>query len=66
MDLEDVKIKYEAQDAIFDNDMIILMNINSLYKKNMHYNEIYEVTRKSWRVEPNRANKAKIACCVYK
>ena len=66
MDLEDIKIKYEAQDAIFDNDTIILININSLYKKNMSYNEIYEATRKSWRVEPNRANKTKIACCVYK
>jgi uncharacterized protein len=66
MDLEDIKIKYEAEDAIFDNDEMILININSLYKKNMSYNEIYEATKKSWRVDPKRANKTRIVCCVYK
>lgn len=66
MDLEDIKIKYEAEDAIFDNDKIILININSLYRKNMTYEEIYEATRKSWIIAPKRANNATTLCAVYK
>jgi len=66
MDLEDIKIKYEAEEAIFDKDKIILININSLYKKNMSYEEIYEATRKSWVVDPLRANNATIICSVYR
>jgi len=66
MDLEDIKIKYEPEEAKFNNDKIILININYLYKKNMNYKEIYEATRKSWRISTERANKADIICSVYK
>lgn len=66
MDLEDIKIKYEPEEAKFNNDKIILININYLYKKNMRYEEMYEATRKSWRISLERANKADIVCSVYK
>ena len=66
MDLEDIKIKYEAESANFNEDLVILINTNFLYKKDMSYNEIYQATRKSWKISLNRANKAKLACCVYK
>jgi len=66
MDLEDIKIKYEAENAIFGKDLIILINTNFLYKKDMSYDDIYQATRRSWKIAPNRANKVKLACCVYK
>jgi hypothetical protein len=65
MKLEDIKIKYEAEDAIF-NDPVILININKLYRPTMNATELYEATRKHWKVSVNRASKIKIACSVYR
>lgn len=66
MDLDDIKIKYEAEHANFNEDPVLLININILYKKGMTYNEIYEATRKSWLISPKNANKAKYVCSIYK
>lgn len=66
MDLEDIKIKYEAEEANFGEDLIILININFLYKKDMSYDDLYWVTRRSWRIAPKHANKTKLVCCVYR
>lgn len=65
MKLEDIKIKYEAEDAIF-SDPVILININELYRPNMSATELYEATRKHWRVSILRASNIKIACSVYR
>jgi hypothetical protein len=66
MDLEDIKIKYEAEAANFGNDLVILINTNVLYRKNLNNNEIYEATRRSWPISTKNANKVKFACCVYR
>jgi len=66
MDLEDIKIKYEAELADFNEDKVLLININFLYKKGMSYNEIYEATRRSRPISTKNANKAKYICSVYK
>lgn len=65
MKLEDIKIKYEAEDAIF-SDAVILININKLYRPNMNAIELYEANRKHWKVSVNRASKIKIACSVFR
>lgn len=65
MKLEDIKIKYEAEDAIF-SDSVILININKLYRPNMNAMELYEATRKHWKVSINRVSKIKIACSVFR
>ncbi len=65
MKLEDIKIKYEAEDAIF-GDPVILININKLYRPNMNVMELYEATRKHWKVSINRTSKIKIACSVFR
>ena len=65
MKLEDIKIKYEAEDAIF-SDPVILININKLYRPNMTLTELYEATRKHWKVSIRRASRIKIACSVYR
>lgn len=65
MDLEDLKIKYEAKDAVFD-EPAILITINRLYYKGIKDEEIYEATRKHWHININRAADIRIACAVYR
>lgn len=65
MTLEDIKIKYEAEDAIID-DPVILINIKNLYQRNMTETEIYNATRKSWRISINRIKNSRIGCSVYR
>ncbi len=65
MTLEDIKIKYEAEVAEI-NEPVLLININNLYDRKMTQEEIYEATRKSWRVDIKRIEKIKICCSVFK
>ena len=65
MNLIDIKIKYEAEEAII-NDPTLLININNLYYRGMLKKEIYEATRKAWKVNFNRVKKIKVACAVYR
>ncbi len=67
MTLKEIKIKYEAEDAVFD-EPAILININKKYKQNMSPIELYDVTRKCWKIDLNRVrrNKIRIACSVYR
>jgi len=63
MDLRDLKIKYEAQEAIFDRP-VLLININNQFRKDMTKKEIYKATRKYWKINIDRANEFKIICAV--
>lgn len=65
MSLDDIKIKYEAEDAVF-SDPVLLININRLYKPRMTPTQIYEVTHGHWRLNWNRLEKYKIVCGVYR
>ena len=65
MKLKDIKIKYEAEDAIIE-EPAILININNLYQRDMTKKEIYEATRKSWRINIDRVKNIKIAFSVYR
>jgi len=65
MNLSDIKIKYEAEEVITE-EPVILININRRYQKNMKPEEIYEVTRKHWKISARRASKVKIVCSVYR
>ncbi len=62
MKLRDIKIKYEAEDAIFDQP-VVLININRLYRSDL---ELYEVTRKHWKVSMRRVSTINVACSVYR
>ena len=66
MTLKEVELKYRAQDAKF-TDSVILININDLYvqAKDDPY-ELYEATRKHWRISQERASKIKFVCAVYR
>lgn len=63
MTLKNIKIEYEAVDAFFD-EPVILIRINQLYRYEMPADELYEVTRKDWKVG-SRAKTIHIACAVY-
>src|SRR3989344_2923385 len=63
MTLKNIKTEYEALDALFD-EPVMLIRINQLYRYEMPANELYEATRKAWKVGP-RAKTIRIACAVY-
>lgn len=65
MSLSDIKIKYEAEELITE-EPVILININRRYQKNMKPTELYEATRKHWKISMRRASSIKIACSVFK
>lgn len=65
MNLDELKIKYEAQKAEITEPMI-LININNQFRRDMTYKELYEATRKYWKVNLDRAVKARLICSVYR
>lgn len=64
MTLNDIKIEYEAEEAVFE-EPVILININKRYFPEMSEKEIYEVTRGHWKVG-QRAKKIALGCAVYR
>jgi len=65
MALEEIKIKYEAEKAVFA-EPALLITINRGYRRGISSDELYEVTRKHWRVSLRRVANTKIACAVYR
>lgn len=63
-DLEELKIRYEAKEADFINDSVLLININRRYKQGMSQKDIYNVVRENWRVDINKVKEIKIICAV--
>lgn len=46
-------------------DDLIMIRINQLYRNNMKPFELYDITRGCWRVNKEKARKAKYALAVY-
>ncbi|OGZ00559.1 MAG: hypothetical protein A2946_02305 [Candidatus Liptonbacteria bacterium RIFCSPLOWO2_01_FULL_53_13] len=65
MSLAEIKIKYEAKDAVF-REPVLLININNNFNRTMTRKQIYEATRKHWKVSLARVNKIRFACAVYR
>lgn len=63
--INEIKVNYEAEKLI-PEEPLLLININNLYNKMMTTNEIYEATRKSWKISLHNANKIKVICSVYR
>lgn len=64
MSLADLKIEYEAEEAVFD-EPALLININRRYHPNMTADELYEATRGHWKVG-SRARSITLVCAVYR
>ncbi len=65
MSLREIRIKYEADPANI-TEPVMLININKLYNRDVTENELYEATRKHWKINIKRANKVKIVCSVFR
>ena len=62
--MQHITIKYQAEDAVFD-EPALLININKLYHHDMTPQQLYEATRKHWKVSRERVNGIQIICAVY-
>ena len=47
------------------SEKVILININRLFQDNLTQDDLYEITRGIWRLNPERAKFAKYAFAVY-
>ena len=65
MTVSEIEIEYEAKDAVFDDEGVMLININNKYEPNLSVDEIYQATRGYWKVG-KRAKDVKIVCAVYR
>lgn len=65
MDINEVLINYEAKKIKIDDNLLII-NINNLYYYNISKIDLYEATRKSWRLNLDRVKNIKYALSVYK
>jgi len=63
--VEEIEIMYAAKEVNI-HEPTILININKKYRPGMDNRELYDITRKYWRVNTIRANKAGLAFAVYK
>lgn len=64
MSLEDIAVKYQAEDAVFE-EPALLININKRYQYKITPEELYESTRGNWVVSRDRVSDIKIICAVY-
>jgi hypothetical protein len=64
MTLQEIKVNYEAEEAVIV-DPVMIININKLYYKEITPSELYEKTRCSW-VLGERRNKADFVICTYR
>ncbi len=65
MTVEEVKIKYEAEEVKIDEPAVIII-INKLYYRDMSEKALYEATRKYWRINLEKGKMAKYVFAVYK
>lgn len=63
MSVKEVELKYKAKKASFEKP-VILININKHYERGMTPEQVYEVTRKHWRINHKKANKIDVVCGV--
>lgn len=66
MSIQEIETLYSAVPLTQVDDPIILININKMFKRNMSADDIYEVTRKSWKVDLSKAKKVKYAIATYR
>jgi len=63
MTLNNIKIEYEAEDAIFD-EPVLLLNIRNQFYLDIDSSELYKITKGNWSVRLDRVNKIEIVCAV--
>lgn len=64
MTLRNIRVEYEAPNAVFD-EPAVLIRINRLFRYEMSPTELYEATRKHWKMRL-RSNMPRLVCAVYR
>jgi len=62
--VEDIILKYTAEDATIKDDKVILISVGKSYTRGMSEEELYEYARGIWKVNENR-HKAELALVVF-
>jgi hypothetical protein len=64
MNLQDIAIKYQAEEAVFE-EPALLININRRYHYKITPEELYVATRGNWIISRERVKDIGIICSVY-
>jgi hypothetical protein len=66
MSTHEIRMRYEAEELIEITDPVVIININNLYKPGLGGNDLYEATRSSWLMSPDRVKSTKYALSEYR
>ncbi|MGI6423083.1 MAG: LEM-3-like GIY-YIG domain-containing protein [Candidatus Dojkabacteria bacterium] len=64
-DLNEILIKYTTEEAIIDIP-VILINLNNTYRPGMTANEVFNITKGRWKLNPTNASKYRYVFAVYR
>jgi len=62
--VEDITLKYTAEDATIEDDKVILISVGKSYNRRMSEQELFEYSRGVWKVNENKHN-ANFALVVF-
>jgi hypothetical protein len=65
MSLKDIELKYQAEPAVFRHSAA-LITINRYYYPSIEAEELYDRTRRAWKMSMVNARRVEIACAVYR
>lgn len=64
MNIDEININYDAEDIVIKQELM-LININSKYYFWISKEELYQITRKTWKANLENAQKFKYVLCHY-
>lgn len=66
MSVDEIKMRYEAEELTEITDPVVIININGLYKPGLGGKELYEATRGDWKMSKDRVKSTKYALSEYR
>lgn len=66
MSVEEIKMRYEAEELTEISDPVVIININAQYKPSLGAEGIYEATRASWVMSKEKIKTVKYALSEYR
>ena len=63
MTLKNIKIEYEAENAIF-NEKVLLLNIRNQFYLDISPSELYKITKGNWSINLSRVDNIKVLCAI--
>lgn len=66
MSVEEIKMRYEAEELTEISDPVVIININAQYKPSLGSEDVYKATRASWRLSKEKVKTVKYALSEYR